>query len=154
MSSSTERRGARLQLHEFELAVPANCEHFQDGSRLIIQGPTGIEILVSGGEVVPAQRSQASHVSVLDKLLQNAIRSVSEAAAHPELRTVSALTEEPFKGHRRWLASSVTLDNGTLFQQAVFLGSKSVLLVTFEAPNDLETREQARALFDGVDVVR
>lgn len=143
----------RVRLHEFAFELPVDWVHFQDGSRLVFQSSTGIEVIVSGAEVLRVQPTQASHAVVVAELLENALRSIGAAAQHPELKTISALTEDSYKGHRRWLLRSTTIDEATLFQQAVFLGTKSVLLITFEAPNNDETRKQAQSLFDGIEVI-
>ena len=122
----------------FEFEPPGGWREFKDGARYVFQGPGSEELIVSG-YVVEGASEGAALDDVRRRLFDGAVRSVEDAASHPELEVPAPLyLDESIENCPCWRLSSKTLDGETLFEQAILVGESAILLVTFESPNDGE----------------
>lgn len=118
----------------FEFEIPDGWGEFREGSSHIFQGPLG-EVLIVSGHVIEGGVAGPELAGARRRLFQNAVESVNSAAAHPELKVTRPLgPDEGSPGVGRWRLSCRTADGEALFEQAIFLNERAVLLVTFEAP--------------------
>lgn len=125
----------------FEFEPPDGWVEFKDGARHVFQGPGGEELIISG-YVVEGAASGASLDDVRGRLFDGAVRSIEDAASHPELEVTAPLRrDENVENCPCWRLGAKTLDGETLFEQAIFTGERAVLLVTFESPNNAGAEE-------------
>lgn len=126
--------------YAFEYEPPAGWLEFMDGRRHVFQGGGGEELIVSGYVVEGDLPGPEREALVRGRLFRGAVESAEAGATHPELDLVEPLwRDESIGGCECWRLGARTLDGGTLFEQAVCVGERAVLLVTFESPNREES---------------
>jgi hypothetical protein len=122
----------------FEFEPPGRWVEFRDGARFVFQGPGGEELIVSG-YVIEGSGAGPDLAGVRRRLFEGAVSSAEDAASHPELEVTAPLNhDERITNCECWRLSARTLDRETLFEEAIFVGERAVLLVTFESPNNEE----------------
>src|ERR1044071_7572757 len=120
----------------FEFEPPGGWVEFRDGARLVFQGPGGEELIVSG-YVVEGAGMGPDLDGARRRLFEGAVRSAEDAASHPELAVTAPLSrDERVTDCECWRLGARTHDGQTLFEEAIFVGERAVLLVTFESPNN------------------
>lgn len=135
---------------EFEFDLPEGWSDHSGGSQVVAHGPLGEELIVSGSVVTgpgPIQRASA----VRGAVLENALESVREAAAVPELKVVKALgREDGPSGLECWTLEAQTTDNEVAFLQGIVASDIGVVIVTMEGPNRDSTFDAFHSFLKGV----
>ncbi len=130
--------------------VPAGWRHDGTGRHLVLHGPGGEELIVSGARVEGAGTPEARQ-EVRVRLLENGLEAMRRAAADPELRKDGALADEVLaSGHQLWMLSSLSRDRQVAFVQALLGHDDGVLLMTLEGPPAAATRAVLRRFAEGV----
>lgn len=119
--------------------IPIEWQYFSDGNRLVLQGTNNEEIIISGSSI-QGDGTKADLISIRERLFQNAVTSVNNAATHPELTITDPLERDV--SHQElecWTLRSRTLTGETLFIETIITTDRGVTLITFEAPNTPES---------------
>jgi hypothetical protein len=136
----------------FEFEIPDDWAESREGTRFIFRGPTGEELIVSGA-LIEGSGNDDQMSSAMSRLVDNAMKSVARAAAHPELVVIKDLRRDEgavASGFDCWTLHSQTKSGEVQFSQAVISNRYAVLLVTYEAPNDPDQLRFYRGFLKGI----
>ncbi len=134
----------------FEFEIPDGWLAAEGGGRLVVHGPVGEELIVSGA-LISGEGGRSEVEEVRAKLLGNALASVENAAKHPELVIAKDLRRE--NGHgpvERWTLHSQTQGGDILFLEAVVASDVGVIVATLEGPNKPLTMDVFRSFLSSV----
>jgi hypothetical protein len=127
-----------IRSHRFEFDAPDAWEAEQDGGRLTFRGPRNEELILSG-MVAMGEGTRDAVDAATAQLLDNAKKAMRDAASHPDLDPVwDVKRDDAIEQIECWSAHAQTKDRTVMFSQAVVVRPGAVMLVTFEAPNDVE----------------
>ena len=121
--------------------IPISWQHFADGSRLVLHGTSGEELIVSGSKI-EGKESEAELATIMERLFQGAVKSAEDAASHPDLVVTQTLDRDPHNQEIDcWTLRSRTTSGDTLFIESVVRSAYGVTLITYQAPNTVESEE-------------
>lgn len=97
----------RKTTDSFSFDLPEGWASFQDGSRLVAQGPGGEELILSSRFVkAPPTASNEEVARLVAVLLDNATRAAQETVAQPDIEVTSALARRLDAGG--WFVLDIT----------------------------------------------
>jgi len=127
--------------YAFQFEPPPEWTEFTEGGQHIFQGPNSEDLILSGSTITGVGET-AELQKVRSRLLQNAIASANQAASHPALIITKPMAKDgEIQVLECWTIHAETSDKQIMFSEAVFAGDRSVLLITFEAPNTSASNE-------------
>lgn len=126
----------------FEFYPPDEWTSFKEGNQSVFQGRNEEELIVSGQVILNADDSDESR-QLSNELLQKSLTAAENAANHPDLAVIRELKKETLKSDdfEVWTIYAQTIDEETLFYEAVFSSFRGILLVTFESPNTGKSKQ-------------
>jgi hypothetical protein len=139
-----------IRSHRFQFDVPDGWRAEQENGRLALHGPEDEELIVSGTVITKIEQG-TDLAALTSELLENAKKAMRAATDHPDLQVIWPARRDPSIGQVEcWTSHAETRDKGVMFSQAAVIGSGSMLLITFEAPNDLPHHEVLMKLLKSV----
>jgi hypothetical protein len=123
----------------FDFEIPDGWGEQRVEDRFIYRGRGGQELIVSG-TLITGTGPEAELRDLRQRLFDNAVRAVDEAASHPDLQVIRPLRrDEALPDIECWTLHAQTKAGDTMFAEAIAIGESGLLLVTFEAPNRAES---------------
>lgn len=121
--------------------VPEGWQHSVDGNRLVLQGPNGEALLISGANI-QGQGNQADLKAAKERLFQAAVTSLHRGADHPDLTITAPLQRDTSNPDLEcWTLRTKTIAGDVLFVQSILVTDGGVTVVTFEGPHTKPTAE-------------
>jgi hypothetical protein len=121
--------------------IPEGWRHFVDGDRLVLQGPNGEELIISGA-YIQGQGNQAEVKAAKERVFQAAVTSVYRGADHPDLTITTPLGRDATNPALEcWTLRTKTIAGDGLFIQSILLTDVGVAIITFEAPHTKQAAE-------------
>jgi hypothetical protein len=119
----------------FKFQPPPDWGEINEGGRLVYRSPKG-EVLMVSTAAISGQGNAVEIEQVREKLLQNAITTVTNGAKQTDLRITRELqSDDRVFGIECWTVEAETLNGRELYLQSVFRNAMGVLLATFEGFN-------------------
>lgn len=131
----------KIRISGFELELDDDWVLADDLVPIVAHDSQGAELVVSV-VIIDGDEQDAVRARVLER----SFAAAKEAAAHPELAIAAPLAIADQSGLEGWILLARTLDETTLFAQAIWAGTRGVGVLTLEAPNS----DAALARFDRI----
>jgi hypothetical protein len=121
----------------FRFELPDGWQEFKDDSRYVIQGPRGEVFILSGRAIVASSPTADDLVWARSSLLEGYLKAIQTGVSNPQLVILHPLIHTTIPtGVLCHSICATTTTRDTLFNQVVFESERTILLCTFEAPND------------------
>ena len=126
-------RTASFESTTFRFGLPSGWFHQPDSRPALFHGPQGAELIVSSSKI-NGDGSDDQRRDLLRRVLENAEKSMLEAASHPDLRVTKAMQRSTTAQGQISRLDAVTRDGSVQFVQISVAHQVTVILFTFEAP--------------------
>lgn len=135
----------------FEFEIPNCWSETNDNDRYIYHGPNGEELIISG-TIIKGKGTKCEFISIRERLFENAVRSVNNAASHPDLVVKTPLNKERDAfGIQFWTLHAESTDGEIVFLESILISDSAILLITFEAPNTSDSKSFYENFLSSID---